>query len=177
MSAAHIVVIPKEGKDPALCSNYRLISLISTLIKLYAKILALQLGVFLPSLIHNDQVGFVAGNEVPDNIRWALHLIHLSARTRPGAFLLSLDAEKAFDRVNWGYLWEELGLFRVHGEFLTVRHSIVIQASVSTRKDFCRHRSRSKTRQGCSLSPLLFALLIEPLASSVRDLPDIRGEP
>ncbi|KAM4770961.1 kinesin-like protein KIF28 [Rhinophrynus dorsalis] len=75
MLLAQIVVIPKAGKDLNFCSNYRLISLFSFDIKLFAKILAIRLSKLLPSLIHPDHVGFVPGREAPDNIHWALNLI------------------------------------------------------------------------------------------------------
>lgn len=59
MMEATIIVIPKEGKDPALPKNYRPISLINVDCKMYANILATRLNTVLPHLISNSQVGFL----------------------------------------------------------------------------------------------------------------------
>lgn len=58
---AHILVIPKEGKDPTVPQSYRPISLLNTNIKILAKILANQLKYLMPHIIHPDQTGFITG--------------------------------------------------------------------------------------------------------------------
>ncbi|XP_075692863.1 3-galactosyl-N-acetylglucosaminide 4-alpha-L-fucosyltransferase FUT3-like [Rhinoderma darwinii] len=61
---AHITVLPKDGKDPALCGSYRPISLLNTDLKWWAKALATRLGKLLPKLIGPEQTGFVGGRQV-----------------------------------------------------------------------------------------------------------------
>lgn len=73
---AHIVVLPKPGKDPSLVINYRPISLLNTNVKLYTKILANRLLPYLPTAISLDQVGFVPSREARDNIIKTLNLHH-----------------------------------------------------------------------------------------------------
>lgn len=98
---AAVTLIPKEGKDRTLCSSYRPIAHINADIKVYAKVLATRFKEKMAHLIHPDQVGFVSGRESRDNgVRSLLITEAIKSSGTPGLFL-SIDAEKAFDRVDW----------------------------------------------------------------------------
>lgn len=94
--------------------------------------------------------------------------------------ILSLDAEKLFDRVEWGYLLETLKLFQfgpkviiTNGEVDTVYTSPM--ASVHTNCNISSYfESQCSMRQGCPLSPLLLVLVIEQLAISFWQKPVIK---
>lgn len=88
---AHITVIPKKGKDPSQCPSYH-------------PILANRLLTYIPSLIHPDQVGFIPNREGRENTQRVLSAIHFSQIHQKPLVLVSADAEKAFDRVDWTYL-------------------------------------------------------------------------
>lgn len=105
---AHIVVIPKEGKDHAQCKNYRPISLLNVDLKIFTRILATRLQSLLQNVIHPDQVGFMPTKEAKDNTIRALAIIHMAHSRNIPLCLLSSDAEKAFDRVDWIFLKETL---------------------------------------------------------------------
>lgn len=64
---------------------------------------------YIPSLIHSDQSGFVPEREARDNTQRVLSAIHLAQEKNIPFILLSADAEKAFDRVSWGFI---LGPYR-----------------------------------------------------------------
>lgn len=90
--------------------------------KLFTKIFATRLNAILPKLIHQDQVGFVKGRKSSDSMRrlliWRAKDLH-----EPSA-LLSIDAQKAFDRVGWDYLNYVLGQFGVGQNFQRIIQSI-----------------------------------------------------
>ena len=59
MCEAEIALIPKLGKDPSSCTSYYPITLQNTDLKLYTKILMVQLDHLISGLIDPDQVGFI----------------------------------------------------------------------------------------------------------------------
>ncbi|KAM4770948.1 angiotensinogen [Rhinophrynus dorsalis] len=119
---AHITIIPKQGKDPAHCEKYRPISLLNLDLKLYAKILAERLKMFLPSLVHTDQAGFIPRREARDNTRKLINLVHSVALSKTPTVLLTTDAEEAFDRGDWRFLAQTLEAFGLSQRF---RHHIL----------------------------------------------------
>lgn len=90
----------------------------------------------------------------------------------------SLDTRKAFDSVEWDYLF---GLLEIMGfgptfiswvKLLYTEPLIRVRVNGIISEPFPVLRG---TRQGCPLSPLLFSLAIEPLATKLRDNPRMTG--
>lgn len=165
--------LKKKGKDPFSCSSYRPISLICTDTKVYAKVLARRLDQIAGSIISHDQTGFLKGRSAMDKVRRLLNIIDKSKLTDDQSAILSLDAEKAFDRVEWIYLWSVLkclgfGPYFIHMVQTLYRNSAAwVSTGLSCSSAFLLGRD---TRQGCPLSPLLFALSLEPLARAIRQV-------
>lgn len=177
MHEAIIVVIHKQGKDPKLCSSYRPISLLNVDIKIIAKILANRLNTVITALIHPDQTGFMPGRGTDINIRRLHTHIAIASPDRPGV-VASLDAEKAFDSVEWGYLWAVLSRFGFGPRFRAWIQMLYAQprARIHTNGVLSKVlRLERGTRQGCPLSPALFSLALEPLAILLRAEEQIKG--
>lgn len=117
MLMASVVVLPKPGKDGKLCASYRPIYLLNIDLKIFTGVLATRLSPLLHGLIEPDQAGFVATRQYSDNTRRLLHLLDKVHRQTVERVVLSVDAEKAFDRVHWPFLETTLERFWVGSRF------------------------------------------------------------
>lgn len=168
---ASISLILKKDKDPLQCGSYRPISLLGNYVKLLAKVLARRLEATLPSIISIDQTGFIRNRSSYYNIRRLFNVLYNPSSSKVPELILSLDAEKAFDRVEWGYLFETLRRFGFGEKFLTWTRLLYTlpEACVRTNNNYSDYFPLGRgTRQGCPLSPLLFAIAVEPLAIALR---------
>lgn len=170
--------MPKPGKTPDNLANFRPISLLNADIKLYAKTLARRLLKVLPTLINRDQVGFIRGRQAPDGTRRLLNILSHAESSKTPTLLLSLDAEKAFDRIYWGFILKNLDKFGFAGNIYSAVKALYTNPTANVlvngvlSKPF---RISNGTRQGCPLFPLIFDLAMEPLAEAIRSHTGIRG--
>ena len=92
--------------------------------------------------------------------------------------VILLDAEKAFDRVEWDYLFYALEKFGFKKNFISWIKFLYSAPQASVRKNNVQSeyfRLYGSTRQGCPLSPLLFPITIKPLSIALRSNPLITG--
>lgn len=177
LNQACITLLPKKDKNPLECGSYRPISLLNSDYKILAKALANRLEKVLPNIISSDQTGFIKNKHSFFSIRRLLNIMYTLSQAASEC-LLSMDAEKAFDRVEWEYLFETLQRFGFGSCFLSwvkllyACPSAMVLTNNHYSKPFRLHRG---TRRGCPLSPLLFVLAIEPLAIAIRSNHAIQG--
>lgn len=95
-----IVLLPKKSKA-CQWSDFRLISLLTILHKIVTKLLENCLSKILPSVILENQSGFVSGWLISDNILLVQELIRkIDHKSRGDNVVLKLDMMKAYNRLN-----------------------------------------------------------------------------
>uniref|UniRef100_A0A3B3CPH8 Reverse transcriptase domain-containing protein n=1 Tax=Oryzias melastigma TaxID=30732 RepID=A0A3B3CPH8_ORYME len=177
LNQACITLLPKKDKNLIECGSYRPISLLNCDYKILAKVLARRLEKVLPNIVSPDQTGFIKDRRFFFSIRRLFNILYTPS-TDKSECIISMDAEKAFDRVEWEYLFETLRRFGFGSSFLSwikllyACPSAMVLTNNTYSKLFRLHRG---TRQGCPLSPLLFVLAIEPLAIAARNNTSIHG--
>ena len=92
--------------------------------------------------------------------------------------IISIDAEKAFDKIQHPFLIKTLSKVGIEGAFLNIIKAIYERPTANIILNGQKLRAfplRSGTRQGCPLSPLLFNIVLEVLATATRQEKEIKG--
>ena len=85
--------------------------------------------------------------------------------------IISIDAEKAFDKVQHPFMEKAFSKMGVEGEHLHIIKAIYDKPTANiilNRQKLRAFPLRSETRQGCPLSPLLLNIVLEVLATVIR---------
>ena len=171
-SAGIITLIPKKGDSHDL-NNRRPISMLNTDYKLFTKILWSRLQPLLSKLLGPGQSACVVEQSCVNNVRTLRNIILKAKQTKHfKGMLLSLDLEKAFDRVDHDFLWSVLEKFNFPAVFINCLKRLYKNATSKVLfNGFLTNAFPIETsvRQGCPLSMALFCLYIEPLVRMLYD--------
>ena len=173
-----IRLIPKKNKNLSYLKNWRPISLLNVDYKIASKALALRLKKVLSAIINNAQTGYVEGRFIGENIRLISDILNFTADQDIEGIALFIDFEKAFDSLEWEYLFKALDIFQFGPDFkIWVKILYTNISSCIINNGFASEPFTLKrgVRQGCPLSGLLFILAAELLSCSVRANDHIKG--
>ena len=167
-----ITLIHKKGLRELL-KNYRPITVIISMSGLYSRVLNARLTEVVEThgLLGEDQNGFRKGKMMADNNFILDSVLWKAQAVGTKVHLGFVDVSRAYDSVNRGILWSRLAGMGFGGQFLRSLQALYtgdcVESSVrgeSTKPVFLRRG----LRQGCSLSPILFALYISDLGNDLN---------
>ncbi|XP_026428870.1 uncharacterized protein LOC113324796 [Papaver somniferum] len=173
INSSFIVLIPKNSRSDAI-KDYRPIGLSNFFFKIITKIMATRLGAVLNKLISEEQVAFMKGINIHENIALASELINeINIERKHGNVGLKLDISQAFDTVSWDFIAEVFRQYGFSNSWCKWVPNILSSARISVMLNGFPEGYFSITRglrQGDPLSPLIFFLIEDVLSRNLSKL-------
>ena len=113
------------------------------------------------------------------NIHKSINVIHhINKLKNKNQMIISIDAEKAFDKIQHTFMIKTLQKVGIEGTYLNIIKAIYDKPTaniVLNGEKLKPFPPRSRTRQCCPFSPLLFNIVLEVLATAIREEKEIKG--
>ena len=170
-----IIVVLFKGGDKADLNNYRGITLLRIFGKFFLGVLLERLNNVISQfqILEQNQIGFRKGFQTSDHTFTLRAIIENYFRNNKGPlYVCFVDFKKAFDSVDHKLLLQQLVTYGINGNFLKVIKSLYdkvkscVRGNDSLTDIFPCNRG---VRQGCLLSPVLFALYFNDLNRQIKE--------
>ena len=176
---AVITLIEKKDKDRTFLENWRPISLINVDSKIAFKVITMRIIKVLPEIIRCNQTGYVQNRFIGEAVRSIIDIMHHTKNTNIAGILLFSDFEKAFDSLEWNFLFKSSEIFGFGPSLIRwVKTFYSNISSCNINNGICtKYYSINRgVRHGDPLSLyLLIVAAVELLAIAIRKSDDTRG--
>ena len=132
----------------------------------------------LNSVIENDQQGFIKDGDITGNLLLVKEIIEYCKETDTQGALLLMDFKKAYDRVSRETMMSVLEAMNFGPDLLQIVRTMYTEVGAKVEVNgsmTAELETGGGVRQGCPLSPYLFICILEVMAISVRDNPQVEG--
>ncbi|KAM9980051.1 hypothetical protein ACTFIZ_006304 [Dictyostelium cf. discoideum] len=178
-----LIIIYKNKGDPNNLDNYRPITLLNVDYKIYSKIINNRILKFLNKVISPFQTGFVPRRLLHDNIitlNSTIEIIKREIKTKDDTepIITFYDFEKAFDSISHNAILRTLAHLKLPLKMILTIMNLLKESETavyinnSLSKSFVSKRG---TKQGDPISPTIFALVVECMATTIRNDRSIKG--
>lgn len=171
MLAYFVALIPKVLSPMAL-RDFRPISLLGSLYKILAKVLARRLAVVMNSIISSSQSAFLKGRHLVDGVLVVNEVVDHAIKIKSRCLILKVDLEKAYDSVEWGFLKHMMGKVGMCPKWVSWMKACVFGGTMSIlvngipKEEICIKRG---LKQGNPLAPFLFLLVADGFSGLMRN--------
>nr|GEU87560.1 RNA-directed DNA polymerase, eukaryota [Tanacetum cinerariifolium] len=168
-------IIGNEVPNANMLKDFRPISLIGSLYRVIAKVLANCLVMVLEYIVDEIQFAFVSDSQILDGPFILNENVHWCMNKKKQSMIFKVDFEKAYDSVKWDFIDDILRRFGfgeiwckwIQSCLYSSRASVLVNGSLT--KEFQFHKG---LKQGDPISPLLFILVMESLHVSFQRVLD-----
>jgi len=122
-------------------------------------------------------VGFIPGSQGWFDIRKSIIIYHINKTKVKNHMIISIDAGKPFDEVQHPFIIKTLTKVGIEGTCLNLVKAIYDKPTeniILNREKLNVPPTKSGTRQGCPLSPTVFHIVLEILATAIRETKEIK---
>ena len=171
MTQGVITLLYKGKGSRAVLDSYRPITLLNSDYKLLAKALASRFGLALRHIIDPTQTAFVPGRWIGDNVLCHLEEVDWLQQTGQPGCMVFLDFSKAYDRLSRSWVlscMHSMGFGQNACKWVNIMLANTSATATFNGWSSASFPERSGVQQGSPLSPLLYVIGAQPLASHLR---------